>query len=42
MSCASWTDPEASSPHPVWRTALLSEWSPKIDNAWVAIVRADT
>ena len=27
---------------PVWRTAITSEWSPKIDSAWVAKVRAAT
>ncbi len=27
---------------PVWRQAMTSEWSPKIDSAWVARVRADT
>ena len=30
------------SPNPIWRTAITSEWSPKIDRAWVAIVRAAT
>ena len=28
--------------HPVWRTAITSEWSPKIESAVVAIARADT
>ena len=27
---------------PVWRTAITSLWSPKIDRAWVARVRAVT
>ncbi len=29
-------------PHPVVRQAMTSEWSPKMDRAWVATVRADT
>ncbi len=41
-SCASCTEPEASSAKPVWRAAMTSEWSPKIDSAWVATVRAAT
>ncbi len=41
-SCASWTEPEASSAKPVCRQAMTSEWSPKIDSAWVARVRAAT
>ncbi len=41
-SCASCTDPEESRAKPVCRHAMTSEWSPKIDSAWVAIVRADT
>src|SRR5512136_765548 len=41
-SCASCTDPEASIAKPVWRHAITSEWSPKIDSACVATVRADT
>ena len=41
-SCASWTEPEAIIAQPVCRQALMSEWSPKIDRAWVATVRADT
>jgi len=28
--------------HPVMRAPMTSEWSPKIDRAWVAIVRAAT
>ncbi len=27
---------------PVCRTAITSEWSPKMESAWVASVRADT
>ena len=42
MSCASCTEPEASSPKPIWRQAMTSEWSPKIESAWVASVRAAT
>ena len=41
-SCASWTEPEASMANPVCRQAITSEWSPKIDRACVATVRADT
>ena len=41
-SCASWTEAEASSAKPVWREAITSEWSPKIDRACVATVRAAT
>jgi hypothetical protein len=41
-SCASCTEPPHSMPQPVCRQALMSEWSPKIDRAWVATVRADT
>ena len=42
MSCASWIEPEASCPQPVVRQAITSLWSPKIDRAWVATVRAVT
>ena len=28
--------------NPVWRTAITSEWSPKMESACVATVRADT
>ena len=42
MSCASCTDADASRAKPVWRTAITSEWSPKIDSPWVAIDRAAT
>ena len=41
-SWASCTEAELSSATPVWRTAMTSEWSPKMDRAWVAIVRAAT
>ena len=41
-SCASWTEPEASIAKPVCRQAMTSEWSPKIDSACVASVRAAT
>ncbi len=41
-SCASWTDAEAMSAKPVWRQAMTSEWSPKMDSACVASVRAET
>ncbi len=41
-SCASCTEPEQSSANPVWRQAITSEWSPKIDSACVASVRAAT
>ncbi len=42
MSCASWTEFEHRSANPVWRQAITSWWSPKIDSAWVASVRAAT
>ena len=42
MSWASCTEPEDSSAKPVGRTAMTSEWSPKIDSAWVARDRAAT
>ncbi len=41
-SCASWTDPAASIAKPVPRQAITSEWSPKIESACVASVRAAT
>ena len=41
-SCASWTEPAASIAQPVVRACITSLWSPKIDRAWVAIVRAAT
>jgi hypothetical protein len=40
MSCASCTLHEASSAKPVVRAAITSLWSPKIDSACVANVRA--
>ena len=42
MSCASWTEFEHRRANPVWRQAMTSEWSPKIDKACVASVRAAT
>ena len=42
MSWASWTDAELSRHTPVWRTAITSWWSPKIDKPWVASDRAAT
>ncbi len=42
MSSASWTEPDASIAKPVCRQAITSEWSPKMDSAWVAMVRAET
>jgi len=41
-SCASWTDEEQSIAQPVIRALITSEWSPKIDRACVASVRAAT
>ncbi len=41
-SWASWTEPEERSANPIWRQAITSEWSPKIDRAWEATVRAAT
>ncbi len=41
-SWASWTEPEPSMAKPVCRQAMTSEWSPKIERAWVAIERAAT
>jgi len=42
MSWASCTDAELSSANPVWRTAMTSWWSPKIDRPCVASERAAT
>ena len=39
-SCASCTEAEDSMAKPVVRAAITSEWSPKIDSAWVASARA--
>ena len=41
-SCASCTDEALSIAKPVVRHAMTSEWSPKMDKAWVAMVRAAT
>ena len=41
-SWASWTESDARSAKPVPRAAITSEWSPKIESACVAIVRAAT
>ncbi len=41
-SCASCTEPAESIAQPVLRACITSLWSPKIDNACVAIVRAAT
>ena len=41
-SCASWTEPAASIAQPVVRACMTSLWSPKIDRACVATVRAAT
>ena len=41
-SCASWTEAEDSRAKPVWRTAMTSAWSPKIDSPWAASERAAT
>jgi hypothetical protein len=41
-SCASCTDAEASMAHPVVRACMTSLWSPKIESACVATLRAAT
>jgi hypothetical protein len=41
-SCASWPELEQSIAQPVMRAAITSEWSPKIESAWVASARAAT
>ena len=41
-SWASCTELAASIAHPVVRACMTSEWSPKMDRAWVAMVRAAT
>ncbi len=41
-SWASWTSDALSIAQPVERTAITSEWSPKMLSAWVAIERAAT
>jgi len=38
----SWTLPEASRAQPVARQSMTSLWSPKMERAWVATVRAET
>jgi hypothetical protein len=39
---ASWTEFDESIANPVVRQNITSEWSPKIERAWVATVRALT
>src|SRR6266571_2697697 len=41
-SMASWTELEQSIANPVVLQDITSEWSPKIESAWVATVRAET
>ena len=41
-SWASCTEADDSRANPVWRTAMTSEWSPKIDNPCAAIALAAT
>ena len=41
-SITSCTDDVASIAKPVWRQAITSWWSPKIDNAWAAKLLAET
>ena len=41
-SWASWTVAEESIAQPAERTAITSEWSPKMERAWVATLRAAT
>src|SRR5690554_6747589 len=41
-SITSWTEPEDSMAKPVCLAAITSEWSPKMDRAWVATVQAET
>ena len=41
-SCASCTEADASSANPVCRTAMTSEWSPKMDSPCAASDRAAT
>ena len=42
MSWASWTESAESIAQPVLRQAITSLWSPKMERAWVATVRAVT
>ena len=41
-SITSWTLPVASMANPVWRVAITSLWSPKMESACAARLRADT
>ena len=41
-SMHSCTEAEASMAKPVWRQAITSEWSPKMETEWVPTVRAET
>ena len=41
-SIASWTEAEAIIPNPVWRVAITSWWSPKMESACAAMARAVT
>jgi len=41
-SWACWTESELSMAKPVCRQPITSAWSPKMDRAWVAMVRAET
>ena len=41
-SWASWTSPDERRAKPIWRHAITSEWSPKIESAFAATVRAAT
>ena len=41
-SIVSCTLAEASMAKPVWRQAIASEWSPKMEMEWVPTVRAAT
>ena len=42
LSIDSWTVAEQSIAQPVLRTAITSEWSPKMESAWVATLLAVT
>jgi hypothetical protein len=42
MSMASCTELEAIMAKPVWRVAITSPWSPKMDRPWAARARAAT
>lgn len=42
MSCASCALLEHSIAKPVWRQAITSVWSPKIESPWPAMARAET